>query len=220
MSFYGGDVSGTRSLVLYRDPIVTGRDVGLSGVDGLGEFGIAPAIILAAVPGIVDSIRKLFGAAKPMTDADRIMAVWKAVPADAIGTHVGADGWWYDNIDGHQLGYDEADKRKSQVVAATIGSYVGADGWWYDNADNHRLTPAEAWQRHVQLAQLAPTPSGQTWQPSTSTTYRPPVTGQPGTTAPLQASVFGNISPTMLVIGAAVLVGVLAFTRPQHGRAS
>lgn len=175
--------------------------------------------------------------------SDPMAAVWKAVTPADIGTHVGPDGWWYDDVDNHRLGVPEADHRKQLFIAPKVGTYVGADGWWYDNIDNHRLTSAEAFQRWQALQHGAPvtsTPAG--WSPvepppSGAGSSVPPVPVPDGATAPVDTGtptglpgaagaipgqttggtmLFG-LTTTQLVLGAAAIgAAVLVLRKGRH----
>ena len=210
------------AVTLYRDPIASQYGAGLSGMDGgLGIFGIDDAIIAAAIPAIVQAIGGV--KAKGAAVSDPVSAVWQALPASAVNARVGSDGWWYDLSDGHQLSHAEAAQRQQQVVAASIYATVGANGWWLDTTDGHQLSHAEAWTRYQYLESgRDPRTAPRTADSTTSGgTYQPPYTGQPNLpytpyVAPSQAGMFGNLSPTMLVvIAAGVLGAVLVAKRRQ-----
>lgn len=198
MSFVSGTrgpARGGSEVVLFRDPIASGalssyfdgspldgntgvggwaNDGGMDTYTGLGIFGIDDALIAVAIPAVIKGINGVKNSSAAI--ADPVAAVWQALPASAIGAHVGSDGWWYDNADGHKLSHEEAAQRQQQVTAATINARVGANGWWLDMTDGHQLSHAEAWQRYEALMNGTPMPGG----PSSSPPINPN-TGQPYT---------------------------------------
>lgn len=188
---------------------------------GLGIFGIDDAIIASAIPSIVSAIGGV--KAKGAAVSDPVSAVWQALPASAVNAHVGSDGWWYDNTDGHQLSHTEAALRQQQVTAASISATVTPSGWWADSVDGHQLTHAEAWGRYQALQ------AGQDPRSAGATTAGTPMVGgvaypsYPNITArpyvaPQQAGMFGNLSPTMLLIVAAGVIGAVVMAKRRPAR--
>lgn len=132
-----------------------------------------------------------------------------AVGAACIGAHVGSGGWWYDNATGQQLSHAEAWARYQQLVSH--GGVYGAVG--ATPTDGTGMSPFPPDQ--VPLTPKPPTPPS-FWPsipspeplprgPDGSGTPKPPVLTGGG------AGMFGNISPTMmLVIGGGVLLALVA----------
>lgn len=214
-------------LVLFSDPIASRALAGLGNYQpglgygrGLGLFGIDDALIAAAIPFVQQAIA---GANRnSQVQLDPVSAVWKKLPAEAIGAHVGSDGWWLDNATGAKLSQNEAATRQQEITAATIYARVDpGSGWWVDVADGHQLSHAEAWQRYQALANGEPIPRGESTTPATHNTTGTPITfprqpvGQPNGSIVRQAgpvSIAGVSLTTPVIIGALAVVALLLYT--------
>lgn len=172
---------------------------------GLGIFGIDDALIATAASAIGGMVRGM----KNQTVSDPVSAIWKAIPAAAIGARVGSDGWWYSLDDGHRLTHEEAATRQQQITAAVIGATVGADGWWMK--DGQQLSHQQAWSMYQQMAGI--TPTGTTPGAGGGS----PVPGTPIRSTPSGTGIAGLSTTTILmVLGGAVL---LAVAMKKRGRA-
>lgn len=209
----------TDRLVLFSDPIASkalsglgNANAGLGYGSGLGIFGIDDALIAAAIPFVQSAIAGVSRNSQVQTDP--VSAVWKKLPAEAIGAHVGTDGWWIDDTTNAKLTHEEAATRQQDVTAATIYARVDpATGWWVDVDDGHQLSHAEAWQRYQALQSGQPIPRAPTGNAPLHQATNTPINfpkRNVGATSPTANAGFQVTTPVL--IGAVAVVALLLLT--------